>query len=136
MTFQLFVDNRLLDFAVEMVPNGFRVVNGVEQENRAVRRAIENPVFLHKRELVAADELRVAHKVRGADCVGAEAQVRYGYAAALLRVVNKIRLREVGGFVADNLNRVLVGADSAVGAEPVEYRAKNAGIVELERFVV
>ena len=58
---KLLVYYRLLDVAVEGFPHGLRVVDGVQQEYCAFRRAFQNVVLFHKRELVAADELRVAN---------------------------------------------------------------------------
>ncbi len=44
-----------------------------------------------------------------------------GHAAGLLGVVNEVGLNFVVGAVADNLDRVLVGANRAVGTEAVEH---------------
>lgn len=133
---ELFFYYRALDVAVQVVPDGFGVVDGVEQEHGARGGAGEHVVLLHERELVARHELGVIYEVRRAYRIGAEAQVRNREAAALLGVVHEVRLGVVGGSVADDFNGVFVRADRAVRAEPEEHRAHHAVFVENERFVV
>ena len=74
-------------------------------------------------EVVARDELRVLDQIRRVDRPRAEAQVRDGRRAGLLRVVDEVRLHEEARRLADDLRRVLVRADRAVRAEPVEDAA-------------
>jgi hypothetical protein len=55
--------------------------------------------------------------------------------ARLLRVVHEIALRgEIGG-LAEDLDRVLVGADGAVGAQAVEHGRRHVGTFAPERRV-
>ena len=56
---------------------------------------------------------------------GLDAQVRDGDRARLLRVVDEVALRVEIGLLADDLDRVLVGAHGAVGAEAVEHRRRH-----------
>ena len=55
-------------------------------------------------------------QIWGMDRLGAETQVRGGNRAGFLRVVNEVALSVVRGFLADDLDRVLVGSDGSVGA--------------------
>ena len=70
-------------------------------------------------------KLALRDQVRRADRLRAEAQVRDRHRAGLLRVVDEIALGVVVGLVADDLDRVLVGADRAVGAQAVEHGADH-----------
>ena len=85
---------------------------------------------------MAGDEVGLGDQIAGVDGLGAEAQVRDGHGAGLLRVVNEVALGVVVGLFADDLDGVLVGADGAICAESVEQRAntcrasvENGGIV-------
>ncbi len=64
-----------------------------------------------------------ADEIGGADGPGPEAQVRDGHRPRLLRVVDEVSLGVVVRLLADDLDRVLVGPDGAVGAQAVEDRA-------------
>ena len=55
--------------------------------------------------------------------------------ARLLRVVDEVALRVAVGLLADDLDRVLVGADRAVGAEPVEQRRRHIVGLGAERRI-
>ncbi len=46
--------------------------------------------------------------------------MRHGHRARLLRVIDEVALREQFGFIADDLDRILVGRHRAVGAEAIE----------------
>jgi len=85
---------------------------------------------------VHGDEFRIADEVGRADRLRAEAQVRDGQAARLLGVVHKVSLREERGVLADDLDRVLVGAHGTVAAKPVEEGARHAGEGQVEGGVV
>ena len=82
---------------------------------------------------MAADEVRlvVADQVGRVDRFGREAQMGNGYRAGLLRVVDEIALGVELGFLAHDLDGVLVGAHRAVRAQAVEHAAVHAaaGIV-------
>ncbi len=85
---------------------------------------------------MAGDEVRVGAEIRAADRRGAEAQVGGGEAARLLRVVFEVALRVVVRVGADDLDRVLVRADRAVGAEAVEHALVAVVVGEDEGLVV
>ena len=58
-----------------------------------------------------------------------------GDRAGLLRVVDEVSLREEIRLLADDLDRVLVGAHRAVGAETVEHRRRDIGLLGSERRI-
>ncbi len=74
---------------------------------------------------MAANEVGGLDQVRRVDRVGSETQVRNGARAGLFRVIHEVALRIVLGFLADDLDRVLVRAHRAVGAETEEHRADD-----------
>ena len=85
---------------------------------------------------MAADEIRLLHEVRRANRPRAEPQVRDGDGARLLRVVHEVALREVLGLLADDLDRVLVGPDGAVGAKAEEDGALDVSRLDVQLHVV
>ena len=103
-----------------MVPDLGCRIRAVEQEGRARRRGPEHVEALQKRELVAGHEIGPVDEVRRVNRPRAEAQVRNGDRAGLLRVVNEIPLGVVVGLFADDLNGILVRPHSAVRAQSVE----------------
>ena len=87
-----------------------------------------------------ADHVSRLDQVGRADLVGAEAQVRDGASAGLLRVEHEVPLDVLVGTVTDDLDRVLVGTDGAVRAEAEEHRGDRGVrhgevVVGLEREV-
>ena len=109
---------------------GFEVLGGVpggvEHEGAAFLHAFEDIVDVHVARLVAGDVVGRIHEVRGLDGLFAEAQVRDGDAAGLLGVVGEVTLGVEVGVVADDLDRRLVRADGAVGAEAPELALHGA----------
>ena len=81
---------------------------------------------------MAADEARLLDQIRRPNRPRAEAQMRDGDRAGLLRVVDEVALRERVRLLADDLDRVLVGADRAVGAQAEEDAARHVGGLEVE----
>jgi hypothetical protein len=57
-------------------------------------------------------------------------------APGLLRVVDEVALGAVVGLLADDLDRVLVGAHRAVGAEAVEHRGRRLPARSVENSAV
>ena len=88
---------------------------------------LEDVVELDVAVLVAGDVVRRVDQVGGLDGLLAEAQVGDRDAAGLLGVVGEIGLRVHVGVVADDLDRTLVGADRAVGAQAPELALHGAG---------
>ena len=68
-------------------------------------------------------ELRPLDLIGGADRPRAEAHVRDGDRAGLLRVVDEVALREERRLAGDDRHRALGGADRSVAAETEEERA-------------
>ena len=85
---------------------------------------------------MAGGEIGLRNQIAGADRLGAEAQVRGGHRARFLRIVYEVPLGKVIGILADDLDRVLVGADGAVGAQAVKHAAHGLGIFGRELRIV
>ena len=119
-----------------MVPDLIRPHRAVEQQDCALGRLLEHVVAFEEAELVHADEVGLADQVGRLDGMRPKAQVRDGARAGLLRVVDEIALRVVVSFFADDLDRVLVGADGAVGAQAPEHAAHGVFGFDVEVRVV
>ena len=79
---------------------------------------------------MACHEVRRGDEIGGADGGVAEAQVRTGVAARLLRVVVEVGLAVLVGVVTDDLHRVLVGAHRAVSTNAKELGLEHAFAAE------
>ena len=75
---------------------------------------------------MAGDEVSLRNIVRRLDGVVAETQVRDGDAAGLLGVILEVCLDILIGVVTDDLDGVLVRADSTVAAETPELALGSA----------
>ena len=84
---------------------------------------LEHVEALEQPKLVAGDEVGFFDQVWRVDRVVAEPQMRDRHRPRLLRVVDEVRLDVAAGLLGDDLGRVLVRADGAVRAEPVEEAA-------------
>ena len=124
-------EHLLLDRERQGVPHRIRWLRAVEEQGRAGGGAAEDVDRPEEAELMAADEPGTGHEVGRLDRLVAEAQVRDRLRARLLRVVDEVALgREAG--VTEDLDRVLVGADGAVGAETEEHRPHRPGRLDVE----
>ena len=74
------------------------------------------------------------NQVSALDRLRAKAQVRHSHGAGLLRVVNEITLRVIRRLFADDLDRVLVRADRAVGAQTPEQCAHLVLRISVVKF--
>ena len=83
----------------------------------------EHVESLEEVELVTGNKIGGFDQIRRTDCLRAEAQVRDRYRAGLLRVIDKVALGVEIGLGADDLDRVLIRSDRAVGAQSVEESA-------------
>ncbi len=117
----LLLDQGLLGRPRELVPDLVHAVVRVEQERAAGHQVLEHVVAVQEDRLMAGDEIGLADQVDRANRLRAEAQVRDGHRAGLLRVIDEVALRVVVGVLADDLDGILVGADRAVRAQPVEH---------------
>ena len=86
--------------------------------------------------LMATDEIGLGDQIGRADRLRPETKVRNGDRAGFLRVIHEITLGMVAGVLADDLDRVLVGPDGAVGTQPVKQRPKNARWLDREGRIV
>ena len=129
------LEDRRLRLARQLAPHLVGPVGAVQQEGRARARERQHVELLHELELVAGDEIGLPDQVRGLDRPRAEAQVRDGDRAGLLRVVDEVALRVQRRVLADDLDRVLGRADGAVRAEAVEHGARGALLLGVEGFV-
>ena len=129
---QLLREDVLLHVARQPVPDVVRAVRRVQEDRRSVGRDREDVHAPEEVELVARDELRALDEIRRPDRPGAEAEVRDGRRAGLLRVDDEVALGEERGRGADDLGGVLVRADGPVGAEAVEDAAYDVVRLRLE----
>src|SRR5215831_16047976 len=81
---------------------------------------------------MTANEVRLRNQVGRANRLLAEAQMRGGHCARLLRVVYEVALDVQVSFFTDDLDRVFVRADRAVRAQSVEHRAHRLCILNRE----
>ncbi len=132
-------DDLLLDLEREPVPHLVGRVRAVEQE-RGPRsgRAEQVDRAVEERPLVTRHEVGAVDQVGGPDGVRAEPQVRGGHRPRLAGVVDEVALGPLVRVLTDDLDRRLVGADGAVGAEPPEdglygARGDRERGVEVER---
>ena len=131
----LLLDHLLLQLAGQAIPDRVRGAGRVQQEDRARSGVLEHVDLVHELELMAGHEARAVHQVGGADGARARAQVRDRDRAGLLGVVDEVALDVAVGLLADDLDRVLVGADGAVRAEAVEERGGDVLALGAERRV-
>jgi len=85
---------------------------------------------------MAGHEARVFDQVGRPDRPRAEAQMRDRHGTRFLRVVDEVALHVEVGLVADDLDRVLVGADRTVRTEPEENGADHVVLLDVEFGVV
>ena len=120
-------DQHLLGTQREAVPELVRGDRRVHQHRRTGRGAVEHVEAVQEVRGVDRQEVGALHLVGGADRPRPEAQVRHRGGARLLGVVDEVALAVQVGAVADDLDRRLVGADRAVGTQPVEQRPGDPG---------
>ncbi len=132
----VFVDDLLLHRVGQAVPHAVGRTGAIEQQRSALRGAIQHVDLLQEPFVVAADKVRSPHQIRRPDRVGAEPQMRNGLRSRLFGVVDEVALREQVLLAAEDLDGVLVGADSAVRADPEEHRAHRVGGLDIEAWVV
>ncbi len=70
---------------------------------------------------MATDEIGRLHQIGRADRFRPKPQMGNGLRTGFLGVVDEIPLGVKVGIVADDLDRVLVGADRAVRAQPIKH---------------
>ena len=131
---QLLVDDLLLHFAGQVVPDLVRAVGAVQEERRPRQGHREHVDPLGELELVAGHEVRLVDEVRALDRPRAEADVRGGDRTGLPRVVDEVALRVHRRVLADDLHRTAVGAHGAVAAQAEEHGPRH--VVAFGREIV
>src|SRR6516164_8104534 len=86
-------------------------------------------------ELMAGHEAGAVYKIGGADSPGARAQVRDCNRTRFPGVIYEIALHVTLGFLANDLDRVLIGAYGAVSAQAIEQRSGHVFVAGAERGV-
>ena len=119
----LLLDNLLLHLPWQVIPDLVGGVGRIQQENRSLSGVLKHVDLVEEVELVAGHEAGAVYEIGGADGPRARAQVRDRDRARFLGVVHEVALHIALGFLADDLDRVLVGADGAVGAQAIEQRS-------------
>jgi hypothetical protein len=132
---ELFFDDLLLRFPRYLVPDGVGRVRAVDEHRGALRGGRQRVELVEEVELVDADEVRRLQQIRRADRPRAEPQVRDRVRAGLLRVVDEVALRMAVRVRGQNLRRVLVRADGAVGAQAEEQRPHDVRRLDVEARV-
>ena len=130
------VDQLLLQGSGQPVPNLVGAERRAEEEGAVVAEAVEHLVPVQERGLVAADEVGLGDQVAGADRARAEAQMGDGDGPGLLGVVDEVALGVVVGVLADDLDRLLVGADGAVASQAEEDGANDVIGLDGETIIV
>ncbi len=133
---QVFVDDRLLHASWQVVPHFVRAKRRIQQERRTGLRCRQHVRPLQELELVARNEIGPRDEIRPPDRTRSKTQVGNRHGAGFLRVVHKVALRVVVGVLSDNLDRVLVRAHRAVGAETVEKRPDGPRILRRKLGII
>ncbi len=128
----LLLQHLLLGREGKVVPDLRGGPGRIQQESGALCRVGQDVVLLHEYALVAAHECRLGDEAGLPDGFRSESQVAHRQGAGLLRVVYEVALRVVVGFLADDLDGVLVRADRSIGAEPQEHGLVDARGLEAE----
>ncbi len=111
---KFFVYDFLLDLLRKLIPNLVCRVRAVQKEGATIFGVLEHVDLFQERELVACNKVSLGNEIRLANLLWSKAQVAYRVSAGLLGIVFEIPLCPVARLVADDFDRVLVGADRAV----------------------
>ena len=120
------VDDDLLVMAGQVLEDDVGRNGAVEQEDSALLQVVEHRIAADVCRIVAGHEVGMVDEPGHVEVALAEAQVADRDAAGLLRVVGEVGLGVLVGVVADDLDRVLVGADGTIGTETVEHAADDS----------
>ena len=111
-----------LNLTRQVIPDLAGRIRRIEQEDRLLPGMFEHVDPLQELELMARDEAGLGDQISRPDRTRTRAQMRNGRCARLLGVVDEVPLDEQVGRFSDDLDRVLVGANRAIGAKAVENR--------------
>ena len=119
--------NVALGSGIQMMSQFFRCPLTVNHKHAARLDVTDNGETLRDvGRVMAGDEVGLVDVIRALDGLVTEAQMADGDAAGLLGVVLEVGLHILVGMVADDLDRVLVCADSAVAAQTPELALDGA----------
>ena len=76
---------------------------------------------------MAGDKVSLVYIICGMNRLVTEAEMRYGKTAGLLRVICEVSLSLLVGIIADDFNRIFVGADGSVRADTPEFAGDGPG---------
>ena len=124
--FQMLLRNLVFHGSGELLFHLFGRPGAVEQEGAAVFDAFQNVIADDIAGVMASHEIGNVDQVLGLDGRLAETQVRNCDAAGLLGVIVEVALGIHIGVVADDLDRVLVGADRTIRTQTEELAAEAA----------
>ena len=130
------VDDLLLHRRGQGVPHLVGRLRRVEQQRRAVLGGGQDVDLVQQGEVVDADEPGLGSPATARRSVRAEAQVRHGQPAGLLRVVDEVGLGVHLRVLGEDLHGVLVRSDRPVRADAVEDRPQRRGVLDVEVGVV
>ena len=82
------------------------------------------------------DEVGFGDQIGAMNGLGAKAQMRNGARPGFFRIVDKVTLGIIIGLFADDLDRVLIGADCAIGAQTPEDRPDCFGRFDIKGRIV
>ena len=130
------LDDLLLHFASAARPTPRSAANGAFSRNAAPGAAYSSTSILSTNSNWW-QATKLALVTRYAERIGVwlDAQVRNRDRAGLLGVVDEVALGVEIGFLADDLDRVLVGAHRTVRTEAIEDRRRNVGRLGPERRI-
>ena len=96
----------------------------VQKEGAPIADIGQNVIFCQIGRHMARDKIRLRHKIRRMDLFFRKTKMRLREAAGFLGIVDKICLAVQVCRVADDFDRVLVGADRSVGTDTPENAAE------------
>ena len=105
-----------------MIPDLVRAEGRIEQEDRPRRRGAQHIIALEETKLMDGNQVRFVNEIGAVDRVRPKTQMRNGERARLFGIIDKVALGIIVGLFADNLNRILVGADCAIRTQAPENR--------------
>ena len=117
---QVLLDDLLLHDLRQLIPGTLRAMRRIEQEISARGGILEDVHMFEEIELMAGDEPRLADQIGRPDGVGADPEMRDRHRSRFLGIVDEIALGVEIRVLSQNLDRVLVGSDRAVGTETEE----------------
>ena len=133
--FDLLFDDLGLDLLGQLVPDLVFGKRAVEQEDGPGGCKAQDVGLEEEFILMAGNEAGLLNQIGAVNRIGAEAQMRNRARARLLGVVDEVALCVEVGFLANDLDRVLVRAHGAVSTKSEEHGVGDGGVADEERRV-